>query len=142
MNLLGKIPVKEVNVSVLPRTTVVPVGTVAGVKLYTSGVLVVGMTEVQGIDNLKHKPYENSGIKEGDMIVSIEEQEISSTEDLVNSVNKSNGDELDIKYVREGKTLECSITPIQTSRTEYKTDRNTSKSKCHICEITCTCYVR
>lgn len=120
VNLLGKIPVKEVNVSVLPRTTVIPVGTVAGVKLYTSGVLVVGMTEVQGIDNIKYKPYENSGLKEGDMIISVEEQEISNTVDLVNSVNKSNGDKVDIKFVRDGETLECSIQPVQTARAEYK----------------------
>ena len=120
VSLLGKIPVKEVSVSVLPRTTVIPVGTVAGVKLYTNGVLVVGMTEVQGIDNVKYKPYENSDIKEGDMIISVEDKEISNTIDLVNSVNKSNGDEVDIKYVRDGKTLECSIQPVQTAREEYK----------------------
>lgn len=120
IRLLGKVPVKEVNISVLPRTTVIPVGTVAGVKLYTNGVLVVGMTEVQGIDNIKYKPYENSGIKEGDMIISVEEQEISNTVDLVDSVNKSNGDEVEIKYVRDGKTLECSIQPVQTAREEYK----------------------
>ena len=120
VNFLGKIPVKEVSVNVLPRTTVIPVGTVAGVKLYTNGVLVVGMTEVQGIDNEKHKPYEYSGIKEGDTIVSVEEQEISNTIELVNTVNKSNGDEVNIKYVRDGQTLECSIQPVQTSKTEYK----------------------
>ena len=120
ISLLGRLPVKEVSVSVLPRTTVIPVGTVAGVKLYTNGVLVVGMTEVKGVDNLKYKPYENSGIKEGDMIVSIEEQEISNTVDLVSSVNKSNGEELNIKYIRNGETLECSIRPTQTSKTEYK----------------------
>lgn len=120
VNILGNIPVKNVSVSVLPRTTVIPVGTVAGVKLYTNGVLVVGMTEVQGIDNEKHKPYENSGIKEGDMIISIEEQEIDNTSDLVNTVNKSNGEEIDIKFVRDGQTLECSIRPTQTSEAEYK----------------------
>ena len=120
VSLLGKLPVKEVSISVLPRTTVIPVGTVAGVKLYTSGVLVVGMTEVQGIDNVKYKPYENSGLKEGDMIISIEEKEIANTVDLVNTVNNSNGEQVEIKYVRDGETLECSIQPVQTSRTEYK----------------------
>lgn len=120
VNILGKIPVKNVSVSVLPKTTVIPSGSVAGVKLYTNGVLVVGMTEVQGIDNEKYKPYENTGIKEGDMIVSIEEQEISNTADLVDTVNKSNGEKLDIKYVRNGETLECSMIPTQTSSSEYK----------------------
>ena len=120
INILGKIPVKDVSVSVLPRTTVIPVGTVAGVKLYTNGVLIVGMTEVQGIDNQKHKPYENTGIKEGDMIISIEEKDITNTLELVETVNKSKGEELEIKYVRDGKTQECSIQPVQTAREEYK----------------------
>ena len=120
VNILGAIPVKNVSVSILPKTTVIPVGNVAGVKLYTSGVLVVGMTEVLGIDNEKYKPYENTGIKEGDMIVSIEEQEISNTTDLINTVNKSKGKELDIKYVRDGQTQECSMIPTQTSNSEYK----------------------
>lgn len=116
----GIFPMKNVSVSVLPRNTVIPVGTVAGVKLYTNGVLVVGMTEVQGIDNLKYRPYENSGIKEGDMIVSIEEQEISNTAQLVETVNRSNGRKIDIKYIRDGETLECSMLPTQTSKSEYK----------------------
>ena len=54
------------------------------------------------------------------MIISVEEKEITNTVDLVNTVNKSNGDEVDIKYVRDGKTLECSIQPVQTARAEYK----------------------
>ena len=55
----------------------------------------MGMTEVKGIDNVKYKPYEKSGLKEGDMIISVEEKEITNTVDLVNTVNKSNGDEVD-----------------------------------------------
>ena len=120
INILGKIPVKNVDVSILPKTTVIPVGNLAGVKLYTSGVLVVGMTEVQGIDNEKYKPYENSGIQEGDMIVSIEEQEISNTADLINTVNKSKGEKIEIKYVHDGNTQECSIIPTKTGNSEYK----------------------
>lgn len=120
VSLFDKFSVKDVNVSVLPKTTVIPVGSIAGVKLYTNGVLVVGMSEVEGIDKTKYKPYENSGIEEGDMIISIEEKEISNTNDLIETVNKSKGEELDIKYVRNGETLECSITPTQTSNSEYK----------------------
>ena len=51
LSLFENIFVKNVDVDVLPRTKVIPVGSIAGIKLYTSGVLVVGMTEVQGIDN-------------------------------------------------------------------------------------------
>lgn len=60
----------------LPKTTVIPVGSIAGIKLYTSGVLVVGMSEIQGIDNKKYKPYENTGIEEGDTIISINDKKL------------------------------------------------------------------
>lgn len=41
VSLFNTIPLKEVNVDVIPKTKVIPVGSIAGVKLYTNGVLVV-----------------------------------------------------------------------------------------------------
>lgn len=79
VSLFDKIFVKDMEVDVLPRTKVIPVGSVAGVKLYTSGVLVVGMSEIEGTDNKKYKPYENTGIEEGDTIISVNDNKISST---------------------------------------------------------------
>ena len=119
LNLLGAIPVKEVTVNVIPKTKVIPAGNSIGLKLYTNGVLVVGMSEINGIGK-KIKPYENSGIEEGDMIVSINEKPVSNTEELIQTVNSSNGKEIEIKYVREGQMLETKIEPTQISSNEYK----------------------
>ena len=41
VSLFDKILTKDIEVDVLPKTTVIPVGNIAGVKLYTSGVLVL-----------------------------------------------------------------------------------------------------
>ena len=41
VSLFNNIFIKNVNVDILPKTKVIPVGNIAGVKLYTSGVLVV-----------------------------------------------------------------------------------------------------
>lgn len=41
VSLFNTIPIKEVSVDVIPKTKVIPVGSIAGVKLYTNGVLVV-----------------------------------------------------------------------------------------------------
>lgn len=120
VNLFEKFFIKDVNVSVIPKTKIIPVGNIAGVKLYTSGVLVVGMSEIEGVDNNKYKPYENSGIEEGDMIIEIEDKAITCTSDLIDTVNKSNGKELNIEYVRDGKTEKCNITPTKTGENEYK----------------------
>lgn len=120
VKLFNTFNVKDIDVSIIERTKVKPVGQVAGIKLYTSGVLVVGMSEVKGIDNTKYKPYENSGLQEGDTIVQIENKAITDTKELINIVNSSKGKELKIKYVRNDNTLECSIVPAKTSETEYK----------------------
>lgn len=120
LSLFENIFLKDVNVDVLPKTKVIPVGSLAGIKLYTSGVLVVGMSEIQGIDNKKYKPYENTGIEEGDTIVSINNTRIDTTEELIKNVNSCNGNELEIQYVHNQKTLECSIKPVKTSETQYK----------------------
>lgn len=120
LNLFGSIPVKEIDVNVIPRTTVVPLGNLIGVKMYTSGVLVVGMSEIEGVDQKMYKPYMNSGIKEGDMIVEMNDTKIANTEELVNIVNKSKGESIDVKYVRNDNTVTTSITPVKTDNNSYK----------------------
>ena len=53
LSLFQNIFLKNIDIDVLPKTKVIPVGNIAGIKLYTSGVLVVGMSEIEGIDNKK-----------------------------------------------------------------------------------------
>ena len=120
VSLFDKLFIKSVDVSVLPRTTVIPVGNIAGVKLYTNGVLVVGMSEIEGEDSKTYKPYENTGIEEGDTIIKINDNLISSTDDLIEKVNMSNGEKVEIEYIHDEETKECSITPVKTNEEEYK----------------------
>lgn len=120
VSLFDQILIKNVNVDVLPRTKVIPVGSLAGVKLYTNGVLVVGMTEIQGDDNKIYKPYEKTGIEEGDTIIAINNQTIHTTEDLINNVNKSSGNQIEIDYVRDNETRQCSMIPVKTGESDYK----------------------
>ena len=115
LSLFNKVPVKTVTVNVIPTTTVIPVGNTVGLKLYTDGVLVVGMSEIEG-----KKPYEKTGIVGGDMIVSLDEEAITCTADLIQKVNESNGKEVNIKYVREGTAYQTEITPVKTASNEYK----------------------
>ena len=120
LNLFGTIPVKEIDVNVIPKTKVVPMGNLIGAKLYTYGVLVVGMSEIQGDDQQKHKPYEGSGIEEGDMIVEMDSKKIANTDELVETVNSSKGKVIQIKYVRNDETITTSIQPIKSEDNEYK----------------------
>lgn len=122
LDLFGTIPLKQIDVNVIPRTTVVPLGKSIGLRLYTQGVLVVGMSEIKGQDNTKYRPYENSGIEEGDTIIAVNNKEISNTQQLIQSVNNSNGTSLIIEYVKddENEVITTSITPVKTAENEYK----------------------
>lgn len=119
VNIFG-INVKDITVNVLETTEVVPLGELVGLKLYTNGVLVVGMSEISGLDKNKYKPYENTGILEGDMIVEINEKTVTNTTELIECVNNSKGKEISIKYIRDGEILETNIKPVETAKDDYK----------------------
>ncbi len=119
LNLFGTIPVKEVNVNVIPKTMVVPLGNAIGMKLYTKGVLVVGMSQIETDKNEKKKPYENSGIEQGDTILEINNNIVGNTEELIKEVENSKGNTINIKYLRDDKTMQTDITPVKSKNT-YK----------------------
>lgn len=119
LNLFNSIPLKEVTVNVIPRTKVIPVGQTVGLKLYTKGVLVVGMSEIS-TDGNKEEPYLNSGIKEGDTILTVNEKQVSSTEELIETVNKSKGADLNITYASDGEIKVANIKPSKNEEGEYK----------------------
>lgn len=115
LDLFNFFPVKDVTVNVIPETTVIPLGKAIGMKLYTEGVLVVGMSEIQG-----QKPYEGSGIKEGDTIIEINNVSINSTDELIQCVNSSNGKSIEITYVSNNEEKVANVEPAKDSDNEYK----------------------
>lgn len=115
LSLFNLLDVKNVNVTTIEKTKVVPLGNTIGLKLYSNGVLVIGMTEIQG-----QKPYEKSGLEEGDLITYVNNKQVTTTDELIKCVNNSEGKLIDITYVREGKEFETCIEPVVTAENEYK----------------------
>lgn len=115
LSLFNLFPVKDVTVNVIPKTSVIPLGKAIGMKMYTEGVLVVGMTEIEG-----KKPYENSGIETGDKIIEINNQEINNTDELIACVNSSKGETVEIKYISDTEEKVANIEPVKTANNEYK----------------------
>lgn len=115
LSLFNIIDIKKVQVNTIENIKVIPLGNIIGIKLYSSGVLVIGMSEIQG-----QKPYENSGIKEGDLIVEINQSEVKTTEKLIECVNQSNGKTIEIKYLRDGIEYITNIDPIEIENNNYK----------------------
>jgi len=82
VSLFNLINVKKIQVSTIENTKIIPLGNTIGLKLYSDGVLVIGMSEIEG-----QRPYENTGIKEGDLIVKVDNVEVTTTGELVECVN-------------------------------------------------------
>ena len=78
------------------------------------------MSEIEGEDNKKYKPYESSGIEEGDKIIKANDVQINTTNDLIETVNKSKGKEVKLEYIHDEETKECSILPVKQENNEYK----------------------
>lgn len=115
LSLFNILNVKDVNVTTIENTKVIPLGNTVGLKLYANGVLVIGMTEIEG-----KKPYENTGLKEGDLIVYVDKTQVTTTQELLQCVNSSKGKILEITYIRNGEEYVTNIEPIKTVGNEYK----------------------
>ena len=121
VSLFNNIKIKTIDVDVLENTEVTPVGEIIGIKLYTNGVLVVGTSAIEDEKGKKVKPFENTQIKEGDSIIEVNDVVINNTEQLISIINKSNGENLKIKYISDdNEEHECEIKPVKVKENHYK----------------------
>ena len=118
--LFGKIPLKNVNITTIDEIEVVPVGKIIGLKLYTHGVLIVGLSEIEDENNNIVNSYSNSDIKEGDTILKANDEEIEDIESLKEIVNKSGGKKIQLTLYRNGDIVTSNITPIKIGASNYK----------------------
>ena len=118
--LFGKISLKNVNITTINEIEVVPVGKIIGLKLYTNGVLIVGLSQIEDENKNLVKSYEGLDIKEGDIIVKVNDQYIDDIENLKKEVNNSNGKIINLTLLRNGSIITSSILPIKIGGGNYK----------------------
>ncbi len=112
--------VKNVTIDTLENVEVVPIGKIIGMKLYTNGVLIVGMSQIENADKQYVSPFVNCDIQEGDTIIKVNDKEIDNIGNLKEVVNDSNGENVLLTLVRNGSIVTSNITPVQTETDEYK----------------------
>ena len=110
IEFFGAIPVKEVRVEVTDEKIVTVCGTPFGVKMFTDGVLIVGLSRIHTEDGLSC-PALDSGIVEGDIICSIDGEKVYTNEDVASCIENSGGETLSMLIKRDGETMTVEVTP-------------------------------
>ncbi|MBE6778258.1 MAG: PDZ domain-containing protein [Ruminococcaceae bacterium] len=111
LRLLGVVPIKTVTVRVADTPSVMVCGTPFGIKLYTEGVLVVGLGDVQtaagGVN-----PAAAAGICVGDTLLTVDGQPVSSNEELAATINACGGRSVTLRVRRDGVEFSVTFTPV------------------------------
>jgi len=81
----------------------IPMGRAVGIKLFADGVLVVSVSELNGG---QRSPAEDCGLKEGDLILRINDETIRSTEHLQSILQESGEEPLTLAVRRGGRTTD------------------------------------
>lgn len=111
LKLFGLIPVTQTKVSVISEQEVTPGGTAFGIKLFTQGVLVIDVNDIYTERGLIC-PAKIAGIQKGDIILSINNIDVVSNEQISSLIRNSNGEGLNIEYIRNNITTNTYLVPV------------------------------
>lgn len=84
----------------------IPGGGVFGIRIACDGVLVAGVREGGSVGY-------DAGLRQGDLIVSVDGKKIGTVRDLVDAVTGSRGRPISLSVLREEKTVSISVAPAQ-----------------------------
>lgn len=118
--LLNIVPIKDVTVTAAEKKYAVPCGNIFGIKFHTKGVVVIKCDDIT-VNGKTYNPGRESGLKAGDIIMTINGTEICDCKDMQNAIYSSGGEQLSIEYCRQGQLYSTNINPIETnSNGNYK----------------------
>ena len=109
--IYNMVPVKTVQVNVVDNAGVVLCGTPFGIKMFTNGVVVVGLADIQ-TDTGMVNPATEAGVKVGDVISSINGTGVATNTDVEKAVENCGGGSLRFTVQRAGQKLSIVVQPV------------------------------
>ena len=115
--LFGLIPIKKVKIKLLPDEEVYVGGNPVGLTLHSEGVVVVSDSVINLENTEVHK---NKVLKNGDIIVSINDNEIKSLNDIDKILENVKEENVNIEYIRDNKNYKKQLSLIKDKEGKYK----------------------
>lgn len=119
LKLFGLFNFKNVSLDVIETVELIPCGIPIGISVETDGILVLGNNRITGYDGLNYEPAHNK-LKTGDYIVSVNNRKVMHKEELIEEIQKSQGNDLRLQIRRNGEIITVRITPVKTINGDYK----------------------
>lgn len=116
LKAFGIIPISKIDIQVVDELHVAVLGTPFGMKIYTDGVMVTSLSDVQSADGVC-QPAKKAGIKLGDYIISINGQTVTTNEDVSNIVEQSGGKKLKFEIVRNNTKIYITFCAVKSKET-------------------------
>lgn len=108
------LPFKDVTISVLPETRLIPGGQSVGVTLDVKGVLVVGLEEIKQKNGKFINPGLKAGVQIGDSILEINGKKVDSAAGVRDIINRPEGN-AKLRIRRGNELLDIEIKPVQSA---------------------------
>ena len=119
VRLFGLIPIAETRVSVTPQRQVALGGYAFGIKIAARGVMVIGFGSVQTVSGAR-QPAAEAGLKEGDLVLAMNGQTVSTNGQVQETVAKSAGKPITLSVQRQGKNLQLTLHPVRCTDGVYR----------------------
>lgn len=114
VKLFGLIPIKDVEISVLPTTELVPGGKTVGIKLFTRGLMCVGTEKLTGVDGKTIDVEKEADFRHADMILRADGIPLHTVEQFGKIVAQSEGKPIKLTVERDGTEIEKTLSAIKT----------------------------
>ena len=114
LRFLKIVKIKDVNVQLVTQRYVVPCGTPFGIKMFTDGVMVVGVSNPNEVPPEKQGAA-NAGIKVGDVILSYNGNKVYSNDDIKRITESSKGSAINVVAKRADKVYTTKLYPFRST---------------------------
>jgi stage IV sporulation protein B len=93
---------------------VYPMGKTVGIKLFSEGVLVIGMSDIK-TDSGNSSPAKTCGLQEGDIITHINSEEVNSIEKVQEILQVLAGEKMSVRILRDNTQSQLTAQAAQSS---------------------------
>ncbi len=119
LKLFGLFTFKNISLDVIENIELIPCGNPIGIYVETDGILVLGSGRITGKDGLNYEPINNK-LKSGDYILAINNHKVRSKKELIDEIQKCNGNDITLLIRRREEEITVRVSPVKTTSGEYK----------------------